>query len=209
MTTTAGDLLRPCRAVARRRGQPVLVLPGYSAGDGSTLAIRADLARRGHPVHGWRLGRNVGPTATIIGGLRDRLAELVERYQSPVGLVGWSLGGVYAWSLAHRYPEGVRSVVTMGSPLRSTGVGSPPPSIPVTSIWSQRDSVVAAGDSLIEPGPLRENIEVRSLHLTLGIDPFVLLAVADRMDTDGREWVPFRPPWPLQAAYPQPAPAAA
>lgn len=205
----ATDWRQPCRSLARRRRQPVLVLPGFSAGDGSTLAIRADLARRGHPVHGWGLGRNVGPTESIITGLRSRFADLVERYDTPVALVGWSLGGVYAWSLANRNPDQVRSIVTLGSPLRSTGIGHPPAPIPVTSIWSRWDNVVASADSTIEAGPRAENIEVRATHLTLGVDPFVLAAVADRMASDGRDWAPFRPNWPFTAAYPDRVAAAA
>ena len=33
-----------------------------------------------------------------------------------VSIVGWSLGGVYAAELAHRYPDRIRGVVTLGSP---------------------------------------------------------------------------------------------
>lgn len=43
-------------------GHPVLVFPGWLAGDVSTRMLRWFLRRRGYHVHGWQLGRNVGAT---------------------------------------------------------------------------------------------------------------------------------------------------
>ncbi|HXV92183.1 MAG TPA: hypothetical protein VD813_02700, partial [Pseudonocardia sp.] len=74
-------------ALPRGDGHPVLVLPGLLAGDGSTRALRRVLRRLGYPVHGWRLGTNIGPTARAVGGMRARLDELGERYGRPVTLI--------------------------------------------------------------------------------------------------------------------------
>jgi hypothetical protein len=33
-----------------------------------------------------------------------------------VTLIGWSLGGLYAVALAHRFPQWIRQVITLGTP---------------------------------------------------------------------------------------------
>src|SRR3954447_25155444 len=53
----------------RGDGHPVLVLPGLLADDVSTRALRAVLRHSGYGVHGWRLGRNIGPTALAFRGM--------------------------------------------------------------------------------------------------------------------------------------------
>lgn len=201
-------MIRDPRSIIRdrieRRHQPVLVLPGLAATDRSTVAIRAGLRSLGHPVHGWRLGRNDGPTETIIAGLDARFRELSARYDRPISIVGWSMGGVYAWAIAGRDPELVRSVVALGSPLTGLPdrITPPPPSVPVTSVWSEWDGVVPGHLSTIEEGPLRENVEVRALHYTLGFDPFVAAVVGDRVGRSRADWTPYHPPACLAPAYP-------
>ena len=80
--------------------QPVLVLPGLLADDRSTWTLRRILRDLGYRVHGWRLGRNFGPTAATVTGLQNRLLDLRSRYDSAVSVIGWSLGGIYARTLA-------------------------------------------------------------------------------------------------------------
>lgn len=204
-----GDaVLQPCRTLARRRRQPVLVLPGFTASDRSTIPMRTDLARRGHPVYGWGLGRNEGPTVPIMTGLVARFRELADRNEHPITIVGWSLGGVYAWFLANEFPDEVRAVITLGSPLGSVGLDPPASSIPTTSVWSRWDRVVAFENSTIEPGERRENVEVRTTHFLLGLDPLTLAVVADRATEPVDGWRPFRAPWPLSSAYPRAETAA-
>src|SRR5246127_5461112 len=101
-------------------GHPVLVLPGLMAADDSTWPLRRILRRLGYRVHGWRLGRNLGPTAVAVTGMRDRLDDLHSRYDARVTLIGWSLGGIYARALARNFPSMVRTVITLGSPFRLT-----------------------------------------------------------------------------------------
>ena len=100
-------------------GRPVLVLPGFTAGDQSTAALRYVLARLDYSVYGWHLGQNLGPTQRIVSGLFARFDDLYERHDhQPITLLGWSLGGLYARALAVRKPEAVRHVITLGSPFR-------------------------------------------------------------------------------------------
>jgi pimeloyl-ACP methyl ester carboxylesterase len=97
-------------------GHGVLVLPGLLADDLSTTTLRAFLARLGYQVHGWGLGRNIGPTDAVLTGMPLVLRQLAETTGGPVSIIGWSLGGVYARELARDHAGLVRQVVTLGSP---------------------------------------------------------------------------------------------
>ena len=99
------------RRAPRGDGHPVLVLPGLSASDISTRPLRAYLKAQGYAVHGWKLGPNRGPRPGVEAAMDARLAELAERYQRKVSLIGWSLGGVFAREIARRTPELVRQVI--------------------------------------------------------------------------------------------------
>jgi pimeloyl-ACP methyl ester carboxylesterase len=102
-------------------GRPVLVLPGFTASDQSTTALRYVLARLDYSVHGWHLGQNLGPSQRIVDGMIARFEEIHHRYHGqPVTLLGWSLGGLYSRALAARFPDKVRHVITLGSPFRLT-----------------------------------------------------------------------------------------
>ena len=46
-----------------RGDRPVFVMPGFLAGDGSTMPLRRTLDRLGHTTYGWDLGRNLGPVS--------------------------------------------------------------------------------------------------------------------------------------------------
>jgi hypothetical protein len=86
-------LAAPWLAVAPRGdGHGVLVLPGLLATDMSTAPLRRFLHWLGYDVHGWDLGRNLGPTDVVLDGLPQALEGLVGRSGGPVSVVGWSLG---------------------------------------------------------------------------------------------------------------------
>ncbi len=180
----------------RGRGDHVLVLPGLGGTDISTRPMRSVLNALGHRTHGWRLGRNPGPTPYIVDGMTERFEELVDRSEAPIHLVGWSLGGVYARHLARRYPEHVQQVITMGSPIRSIEAdrGWDPPPVPRTNIYSVRDAVVPWRDSCDEPAADAENIRIDAAHLGLGHHPASIVTVADRLAQDVSDWQPFEPP---------------
>ncbi|MGB5758086.1 MAG: alpha/beta hydrolase [Acidimicrobiales bacterium] len=184
---------------------PVLVLPGFGVGDGSTVGLRTGLALAGHPTHRWNVGRNNGLGETLSAALRDRFLELVARHDRPIAIVGWSLGGIHAWALANRFPSQVEQVITLGSPLRTMADVSIPAAIPLTSIWSRNDRVVGWRNASIDEGYRRENIEVRSTHATLGFDPAVVAAIVDRLGQSRADWQPFRRPGWMRSAFPRPS----
>src|SRR3954447_3493069 len=167
-------------------GHPVLVLPGFIGGDESTMALRRVLRERGYWAHRWRLGRNLGPSRRIVGGMRHRLEEVHYRHGRTVSLIGQSLGGVYARALARERPDLVRQVISLGSPYRmvdgdrSTAQHTsdhfshvddgqlayaglleqdrPALQVPATSVYSRTDGVAAWHTCIDAAGDRCENI---------------------------------------------------
>ena len=203
------------RLAPRGDGHPVLVLPGLGASDGSTRPLRSYLKAQGYQAHGWKLGPNHGPRPGAEAKMEARLAELAERHQRKVSLIGWSLGGIFARELARRAPEQVRSVITLGSPFAGAPKASNawrfyervsgravddwaqrermrlPPPVPSTAIFSRSDGIVAWQGCLEQEGPMSENIEVEGSHCGLGHNPAVLYAIADRLAHAEGAWRPF------------------
>ena len=96
-------------------GHPVMVLPGFLASDVYNGALRRFLASLGYAVHGWGLGRNLGPRDGTLDRLRERFEDLHNRHGAPLTLVGHSLGGIFAREIAREYPGAVRQVPETGS----------------------------------------------------------------------------------------------
>ena len=188
--------LRPSRPLLRRAphgdGHPVLVLPGFMAGDDSTRAIRRYLRSLGYMAHPWRLGRNLGPRDRLREQLAERVEELHARTGRRLSLVGWSLGGVYAREIAKRMPHRTRGVVTLGSPFADPAwaTAGPPPQ-PSTSIYSKTDGIVPWRHSLEVETDHTENIEVPGSHCGLGFNAIALYAMADRLAQREGTWSPF------------------
>jgi len=199
------------QSVPRGDGQPVLVLPGYWAGDGSTFVLRRYLRALGYRTYRWGLGWNLGLEDGVGGRLLARLEALHERHGRTLSLVGWSLGGVYARELAKLAPAQVRQVVTLGSPfgmgrskdggwLQSMVFGgapgpegriADPPPVPVTAIVSRSDGIAGHHDCREAPATGAENVEVVGSHLGLGVNPLVLYAIADRLAQREGAWRNF------------------
>ena len=113
----------------RGDGHPVLLLPGFGASDVSLEPLRAFLKSRGYHVETWGLGRNVGFSRKFAQVIEQKLRHLHHRHRRRVSLVGWSLGGVFAFYVAHVAPECVRTVISLGSPLRLDPDAHPPPGV--------------------------------------------------------------------------------
>ena len=113
----APDLARQPRGV----GEPVLVFPGFGAGDASTLPLRSYVRWLGYRVNGWGLGTNRGDVPDLIPQVTERVVAQAERAGRAVRLVGWSLGGYLAREAARERPEAVERVITLGTPV----VGGP------------------------------------------------------------------------------------
>ncbi len=110
-------------------GHPVLLLPGFGATDVSLEPLRVFLRNRHYHVETWGLGRNVGFNRRFAQVIEQKVRYLHHRHRRKVSLVGWSLGGVFAFYVGHSAPECVRSVISLGSPLRLDPDARPPPGV--------------------------------------------------------------------------------
>lgn len=213
-------------------GHPVIVFPGLSASDTSTLPLRGYLQGLGYDVSGWNQSHNFGPRAGVLEEARRQVQAAYDESGRKVSLIGWSLGGVYARELAKMLPDSVRSVVTLGTPFsgshKSTNAWriyeltsgrkiehetqlldlSTAPPVPTTSIYTRTDGVVAWQASVQAPcknNPHTENVEVYASHIGLGLNPMAWWAVADRLAQAPGQWSPFARKGGLQALlFPNP-----
>ena len=179
------------RARGPAGGTPVLVIPGFIAGDRTTMELRRALAEAGFRVHPWRQGVNLGARADTMERLKRAVDQCGE--DRPVVIVGWSLGGLYAREIARAEPERVRAVVTLGSPVcgdrrRFTNVwrlyewiaghpvDRPPipdseekPPVPTLAIWSRRDGIVGAPSARGTEKSRDKAVEVDSTHMGFAV----------------------------------------
>ena len=120
-------LLPLLQLTPRGDGHPVLLVPGFTATDATLIGLRLFLRSRGYHVETWGLGQNTGFQRKFTRALEQKVRYVHHRNGRKVSLVGWSLGGVYAFYTAHSAPECVRTVVSLGSPMRVTagGIGVP------------------------------------------------------------------------------------
>ncbi|MEM8497952.1 MAG: alpha/beta hydrolase [Pseudomonadota bacterium] len=190
----------------RGNRRPVMVLPGYGASDASTILLRSYLSWLGYDVRGWGLGTNGGNVALLLPDVQNAVEQMHKQANQAVHLIGWSLGGVLAREVARNNPVAVQQVITMGSPI----IGGPkytsmakiylnngvdldeierriserdrtPIKVPVTSVYSKNDGVVAWRASIDHMTPGADNIEVRTTHLGFGLSPEVFKLLAKKL----------------------------
>ncbi|MDQ3719553.1 MAG: alpha/beta hydrolase [Actinomycetota bacterium] len=102
--------------VADGRGQPVLLIPGFLAGDGSLSMLTHWLRRTGHHTGKAGIRLNVGCSGRSLDRLEGGLEELVERQGRPAVIIGQSRGGSFAKVLAQTRPDLVAGIVTLATP---------------------------------------------------------------------------------------------
>lgn len=211
-------------------GHAVLTLPGFLATNNSTIPMRGLLSRLGYDAHGWNSGRNLKVDDHLLERLEGQLARLNDRSGRKVSLVGWSLGGTIAREIAKLHPDRVRLVISLGSPIsddrnhsnarrlfeylnrdvpevreggRFAGLNEAPP-VPTTSILTRTDGIVHWRGSVQEPSESpSENIEVHASHCGLGVNPSVMIAIADRLGQAEGDWKPFEPRTQHRWMFPQ------
>lgn len=102
--------------VSDGRGQPVLLIPGFLAGDESLAFMARWLKGTGHRPGRAGIRANVGCSGAAIERLEGRLERLVERQGRRAAIVGHSRGGSFAKALARRRPDLVSGIVMLGCP---------------------------------------------------------------------------------------------
>jgi len=198
-------------------GHPVLAIPGYGGGDSSMLVMRYFLDKLGYQSHALDLGVNYEPAAERIKRVEDALAfrkkmvaQVARRTEQihndsgrAVTLLGWSMGGLYAFDVSQQSPNIIRQVITLGAPFgdpRSTSTFNllrwinrsevaieeqdfdswnrksllTSDKVPIKVIYSPADGVVAPQIARLADHPMVEHIEVDSSHLGFTVNPKTL-----------------------------------
>jgi hypothetical protein len=202
-------------------GHPVLIIPGFTASDRSTVVLRKFLSNLGYFPVRWDQGINFGIRHEFFEGVAGLLHQLHEEYGCRVSLVGQSLGGIYARELAKLFPDLVRQVITLGSPFNdSEGTASnvtglykmfnpdhmtkaaqiqdehwdlaAAPPVPTTCIFSKSDGICHWRACLQHGGHDDvENVEVIASHTGMGVNAQSLFVIADRLAQRRKNWKPF------------------
>jgi pimeloyl-ACP methyl ester carboxylesterase len=200
--------LQPPLAIPPARTQRVVVLlPGFGTSPWRMRYMARQLERAGHKAKRWGMGFNLGVTPELFETLSRRILAVHARYEEPVALVGWSLGGVFARELAKRHPDVVSKVITMGSPFSGSPydnnawrmyhliaghpVDEPPvearlaekPPVETVAIWSPRDGIVSPRASCGRPGERDRAIAVRCTHVGFPNSPECIRTILDELDS--------------------------
>jgi len=101
--------------------EPVLLVPGFMAGDATLWAMASMLRGAGYRTYRAQIHVNVGCTRDVADRLEQRLESIVLRRGRKVSIVGHSLGGMLARGLAARRPDLVHGIVSLGSPILAPG----------------------------------------------------------------------------------------
>ena len=192
---------------------PVLLVPGFMAGDATLKAMSMFLRHQGFRTYRAQIHVNAGCTRVAADKLERRLESIATKRNRKVTIVGHSLGGMLARGLASRRPDLVEGIVSMGSPVLAPGAihkvlawdaqmlakltragfrgmmssdcfGGEcarlsweesqlalDPDLAFTAIYSQRDGIVDWRACL---DPAAEQVEVRTSHIGMAVDPIVM-----------------------------------
>jgi triacylglycerol lipase len=169
-----GDFRAPRR---RPDAQPVLLIPGFMAGDASLLMLRGWLRRRGHRVAMSGIRANVDCAERAVARLQLQLRDFARESGRPVFLIGQSRGGALARSLTVRNPEIVSGLVMLGTPVRDPLAVSDPVlrtvrwvarlgdlGLPGVLSSSCRDGECCASFRADLTAPIRPSIGVTAVH---------------------------------------------
>lgn len=215
-----GSRLMDVDALPRGDGHPVVIFPGLGVDEAAVAPLQRCCQALGYVAYDWGRGFNSGPQGDFedwLDELCDGVLEVSSMHEDrSVSLIGWSLGGIYAREIARKIPDCVRQVITLGTPFAAEGDvtnvgwlyrllnGGPSrlqtdlawrlretPPVPVTSIYSRSDGIVAWGACREVEGRYAENVEVEASHIGLACHPRVWAVIADRLAQPEDEWRPY------------------
>jgi triacylglycerol lipase len=98
-------------------GQPVMLVPGFLAGDTSLTRMAVWLRTGGYELARSGIAWNTGCMEVTVQRLEQRLEEAVQRAGRPALIVGQSRGGAIGRALSVLRPDLVETLITLGSPL--------------------------------------------------------------------------------------------
>lgn len=117
----------------RGNAEPVLLIPGFMAGDYLMLELHRWLKRIGYRSHLSNIVWNNDCPDRTARSLIQRARRIREESGQRVRVIGHSLGGMLAKSLIQENPELFDRIITLGSPFRSMVKAHPA----VVGIWEK------------------------------------------------------------------------
>jgi len=107
--------------VPRGDGSGVVIIPGFLGTDLYMMELHGWLERIGYRAYFSGIGINADcPNLLIKGRLNETIKRALDETGHKVHLIGHSLGGVIARSIAGARPKDIASVITLASPIRGT-----------------------------------------------------------------------------------------
>ena len=122
------------RGVPQGDGRPVLLLPGFGAGDYTLLAMASWLRRIGYRPHFAGFVANVSCSERALDQVAARARQLHERHGRRVAIIGHSRGAHFARALAVRHPDLVSHAIAVGGGLASQQAVSAPTQAAVAAV---------------------------------------------------------------------------
>jgi pimeloyl-ACP methyl ester carboxylesterase len=104
--------------VPRGDGRPVVLLPGFLAGDQTLLVLAAWLRRIGYRPFTCGFVANVQCSDRALERVERRVEQVHRRHGRRVAVIGHSRGGHFARAIGHRRPDAVSHAVSVGAGLR-------------------------------------------------------------------------------------------
>lgn len=166
-------------------GHGVLIIPGYAAGDAAMAALRNWLRRIGYKPIKSGLTRNPGWSEKIVQALGDLAESEFRRSAQRITLIGHSLGGLQARSVAQGRPHAIRRVIALGAPLKFAG-GAVAPTVAFNSIYTSSD--IGFGFEPQASESHAQNVQVWGTHDSLVVNRRVYRLIAKLL---GRPDSPF------------------
>jgi pimeloyl-ACP methyl ester carboxylesterase len=109
--------------VPRGDGSAVVLVPGFLGTDAYLTQLHSWLGRIGYRPYFSGIGLNANcPNLLIQQRLNDNIEKALFDTEQKIHLIGHSLGGIIARSVASQRPDDVASVTTLASPFRGTVV---------------------------------------------------------------------------------------
>jgi triacylglycerol lipase len=97
-------------------GTPVLLVPGFLAGDRSLMPLARAITTAGYDAFPARIARNIDCSEATAQRLLCRLEAIASDHGRPVAVIGHSRGGMLARVAARRRPDLVSGVIAIGTP---------------------------------------------------------------------------------------------
>lgn len=119
--------------VPHGNGEPVLLVPGFLAGDWMMLELGRWLRRIGYKPYHANIVWNTDCPDVTARRLEQRAQAIFKREGIKIRLVGHSLGGMLSKYVVQESPQIIDRVVTMGSPFRDLVKAHPA----IVGIWDK------------------------------------------------------------------------